>query len=353
MPREHPAQVADGEICLETPRADCRRESTYSAPLLDLAGRSSLHSYGFTIDDFDIGGIVGDGAHGQVFLARERRTGFICVIKCISKALLVQSKQEAIFKREIELHSHLRHPNIVSIYTWFDTESMVCIVLEYCFHGDLYTHLHQHKRLPEQRVAEILFEVTWAIRTCHDKHIAHLDIKPENILLDHNFSCKLADFGLSAHVGNGKGSISHMRGTYDYWSPEQAACKHNNRGKFGDFNHKSDIWALGVLAFELFFGFPPFGSTTQEPVNCVLERVQTHEWYRILVERHGRSRINEASPAFIRFCNMCFEKDAGRRADAATVLEHQWLRSRNAERYHSNMFVNQVRSYAAEYAGSV
>ncbi|GBE60851.1 hypothetical protein BOVATA_023440 [Babesia ovata] len=348
MPREDPAQVTDGDVCLDSPSGAYRREDTRSAPLLDLAGRSSLHSFGYTIDDFDIGGIVGDGAHGQVFLARERRTGFICVIKCISKALLVGSKQESIFKREIELHSHLRHPNIASIFTWFDTESMVYIVLEYCFHGDLYTHLNLHGRLPEQRVAEILFEVTWAIRTCHDKHIAHLDIKPENILLDHNLSCKLADFGLSAHVGSGGGAVSHIRGTYDYWSPEQCACKYNIKGKFGEYNHKSDIWALGVLAFELFFGGPPFGSTTEEPVNQVLERIQTNAWYRILVEKYGRSRLNEASREFIKFCDMCFEKDARKRADAATVLEHPWLHSRNAERYRSSVFLNQVRNHAVD-----
>ncbi|ORM40902.1 Spindle assembly checkpoint kinase [Babesia sp. Xinjiang] len=308
------------------------------------AGRSSLHALWYTIDDFDIGGLVGDGAHGQVFLARERRTGFICVIKCISKALLIGSKQEEIFRREIEVHGHLRHPNIVSIFTWFASESMVYIVLEYCINGDLYSHLNARGRLPEQRVAEICFEVTWAIRTCHDKHIAHLDLKPENILLDHNFHCKLADFGLSAHVGAKGDKVSHMRGTYDYWSPEQCACKYNKEGMFGEFNHKSDIWAIGVLVFELFFGKPPFGSTTSEDIDVVLERIQTYTWHRHWVAKHGRSRLDEASEEFRLFCDICFEKDAQKRADAETLLRHPWLCQRNAERYKSHVFLNQIRN---------
>ncbi|GFE55015.1 serine threonine kinase [Babesia ovis] len=231
-----------------------------------------------------------------------------------------------------------------SIYTWFASESMVYIVLEYCINGDLYTFLRAQGRLPEQKVAGFCFEVTWAIRTCHDKHIAHLDLKPENILLDHNYQCKLADFGLSAHVGARDTKVSHMRGTYDYWSPEQCACKYNNEGQFGEYNHKSDIWAIGVLAFELFFGRPPFGSTTEESVDVVLDRIQTHAWYRHWETKYGKEKLNEASKEFRQFLDMCFEKDARKRADADTLLNHQWLRMRNTERYSSQAFINQLRN---------
>lgn len=321
-----------------------RKEPPNKAHPLDVSTRSTLHALWYTLDDFDIGGLVGDGAHGQVFLARERRTGFICVIKCISKALLSKSGQEAIFKREIELHSHLRHPNIASIFTWFATKSMVYIVLEYCYNGDLYTYLNARQRLPEQRVAEILFEVTWAIRTCHDKHIAHLDIKPENILLDHNMSCKLADFGLSAHIGKNVGKLSHMRGTYDYWSPEQCAYKYNHPGRFGEFNHKSDVWTLGVLAFELYFGVPPFGSTTEENVDVVLNRIQCYKWYQMWMEKNGGKLLNDATQEFRMFCDMCFEKNSKKRASSSEVLQHAWLRMHNAKRYQCPAFVNQIRT---------
>lgn len=338
---------AVGAVCVESPTNRYRSDNTQKALPTDVSTRSTLHALWYTLDDFDIGGLVGDGAHGQVFLARERRTGFICVIKCISKAMLRRSGQEAIFKREIELHSHLRHPNIACIFTWFATHSMVYIVLEYCYNGDLYSYLNARGRLAEKRVAEILFEVTWAIRTCHDKHIAHLDIKPENILLDHNFRCKLADFGLSAHIGGNVGKLSHMRGTYDYWSPEQCACKYNNAGKFGDFNHKSDVWTLGVLAFELFFGVPPFGSTTAEEVDTVLDRIQNHTWHQLWSEKNGELYMSETSAEFRAFCDMCFEKDARRRADSAVVLQHPWLRMHNPNRYTSHAFVNQIRGFTA------
>ncbi|KAK2195401.1 bifunctional Protein kinase [Babesia duncani] len=311
--------------------------------MVDISCKSHTHSLWFTLDDFDIGGLVGDGAHGQVFLARERRTGFICVIKCMSKMQMVISGQEAMFKREIELHSHLRHPNIASsIYTWFTSKSMVYIVIEYCYNGDLYSYLNLHRRLPEKRVAEILFEITWAIRTCHDKHIAHLDIKPENILLDYNFHCKLADFGLSAHIESHEG-LNHMRGTFDYWSPEQCAQKYKLGNKFGVFNEKSDVWTLGVLAFELFFGQPPFGTTTEEGVDIVLNRIQKWEWFQYWKLRHGNKYHSEMSKEFLNFFNLTFTKNSAKRPSAEEILEHEWLRKHNEERYMDEVFINQIR----------
>ncbi|AFZ79061.1 protein kinase domain containing protein [Theileria equi strain WA] len=319
------------------PQCSCTR---LTASTHDISSKSAIHSLWFTIDDFDIGGLVGDGAHGQVFLARERRTGFICVLKCIPKVQLVGSGRESMFKHEIEMHSHLRHPNISCLYTWFTTSTMIYMVMEYCYNGDLYTHLMINKRFDEKRVSEMLFEITWAVRTCHDKHIAHLDIKPENILLDHNFSCKLADFGLSAHIEGF--NINHMRGTYDYWSPEQCAYKYKTN-KFGEFNQKSDVWTLGVLAFELYFGVSPFGTTCEESVETVLSRIQNYTWCKYWVSKYGSLYISDISSEFKDFLDLCFTKDSGKRPTASTLLYHPWLKLHNKGRYVDDVFINQHR----------
>ncbi|EAN32472.1 Protein kinase domain protein [Theileria parva strain Muguga] len=360
-----------------------------TASATDIASKSSSHSLWFTLDDFDIGGVLGDGAHGRVFLARERRTGFICVLKCISKAQLVGTGQESMFKREIELHSHLRHPNISCLYTWFTTKTMIFMVIEYCHNGDLFSYLMRKKRIPEKEVCEIMFQVIWALRTCHDKHIAHLDIKPENILLDQNNVVKLADFGLSAHINfsnpsnglnnsngddssnginshglnttNGinnthdpvvgmnegseklNGNLNFLRGTYDYWSPEQCTYKYNSSKRFGEFGPKTDIWTIGVLAFELFFGLSPFGSTTEERLDTVLDRIQTLEWYEFWQKKYKNLYLNEMSREFRDFLDKCFIKQSHLRPDASQLLQHPWIKLYNSHRFTDSTFLNQPR----------
>uniref|UniRef100_A0A3B0MR33 Aurora kinase n=1 Tax=Theileria annulata TaxID=5874 RepID=A0A3B0MR33_THEAN len=348
----------------------CTRQT---ASATDIASKSSSHSLWFTLDDFDIGGVLGDGAHGRIFLARERRTGFICVLKCISKAQLVGTGQESMFKREIELHSHLRHPNISCLYTWFTTKTMIFMVIEYCHNGDLYSYLMRKKRIPEKEVCEIMFQVIWALRTCHDKHIVHLDIKPENILLDQNNVVKLADFGLSAHINfsknnsttkpvngvnningnsnniNGKVNVddenlNFLRGTYDYWSPEQCTYKYNSEKKFGEFGPKTDIWTIGVLAFELFFGLSPFGSTTEERLDVVLERIQTLEWFEFWQKKYKNLYLNEMSNEFRDFLDKCFIKQSHLRPDASQLLQHPWIKMYNIHRFTDSVFLNQPRT---------
>ncbi|UKJ90199.1 serine/threonine protein kinase [Theileria orientalis] len=313
----------------------------------DIASKSSIHSLWFTLDDFDIGGLLGDGAHGQVFLARERRTGFICVLKCISKAQLVGSGQESMFKREIELHSHLRHPNISCLYTWFTTKTMIFMVIEYCHNGDLFSYLMKRKRLEELEVCQILFQVIWALRTCHDKHIAHLDIKPENILLDQNNVVKLADFGLSAHINNAFDNkmkdSDFLRGTYDYWSPEQCTYKYKLEKKFGEVSHKTDIWTIGVLAFELFFGFAPFGTTMQEGLDTVLHRIQTQPWYHMLENRYNNIHASKMSSAFRDFLDKCFTKVSTERPTSSELLHHPCIKMYNTHRFNDPRFIKQPR----------
>ncbi|KNC35252.1 other/AUR protein kinase [Plasmodium falciparum RAJ116] len=217
--------------------------SPIKATCRDMALKSSLHSFTFSLKDFDIAGFLGDGAHGSVFLACERRTNFICVLKC--------RPQEALLRKEIELQAHLKHPHIACMYTWFHTSSHVFFVMEYCSNGDLFTYLNENGPFCEKKVAEMLFEIIWAIRTCHDKRIAHLDLKPENVLVNHEEKCKLADFGLSAHIGS-----KHKK-------------KDIKRRKRIPENliRQQPIWTLGILAFELKFGRPPFGSTNEEREN--------------------------------------------------------------------------------------
>eukprot|EP00920_Eleutheroschizon_duboscqi_P015420 GHVT01035571.1.p1 GENE.GHVT01035571.1~~GHVT01035571.1.p1 ORF type:complete len:733 (-),score=119.48 GHVT01035571.1:5294-7492(-) len=258
------------------------KPSTYYART-DMALTDPSHCLRFTLRDFDIGKFLAGGAHGLAFVARERRTGYIVCLKSINKIQLLRNGMETILKKEVELQSHVSHPHICRLHTWFQTPSCIFLVLEYCHKGELMDYLESTPEgLTEADIANLVFQVTWSVRHCHDKRIAHLDIKPENILLNHKMQAKLADFGLSAHITQrhrNKG-LSEHRGTTDYWSPEQCALQERvpeaDRSKF---NEKTDIWTLGVLAFELFFKEPPFASTQYNvDKRDVARNIRSDDW---------------------------------------------------------------------------
>nr|CEL68604.1 TPA: PEK kinase, putative [Neospora caninum Liverpool] len=311
--------------------------SCASAVYADLSLVCPLHAYRFCLRDFDFGGFLGDGAHGCVFVARERRSGFVCVLKCITKAHLVRGGNEALLKKEVELQAHLKHPHICCMYTWFQTSSAIFLVMEYCLKGDLFALLDKTTfGFDERTVAKQLFQITWAIRTCHDKRIAHLDIKPENVLVDHTDKLKLADFGLSAHIGgeHRKRGVSINRGT----------CGDN----VCSFDEKSDIWTIGILGFELFFKFPPFGSQCHIDEETVMQNIRNKHWSeRVEQEALRDPRVNEKllsmSDDFKAFLSACLNKKASLRPTAEALLEFPFLQKNNPEVVNSVHFLQQPR----------
>ncbi|KFG28039.1 PEK kinase [Toxoplasma gondii p89] len=353
--------------------------SCASAVNSDLSLVCPLHAYRFCLRDFDFGGFLGDGAHGCVFVARERRSGFVCVLKCITKAHLVRGGNEALLKKEVELQAHLKHPHICCMYTWFQTSSAIFLVMEYCLKGDLFALLDKTTfGFDERTVAKQLFQITWAIRTCHDKRIAHLDIKPENVLVDHMDKLKLADFGLSAHIGgeHRKRGVSINRGTCDYFSPEQctfrlrnAALRAGAKAGAGEaatrqqliaagleiegdnvcsFDEKSDIWTIGILGFELFFKFPPFGSQCHIDEETVMQNIRNKHWSeRVEQEALRDPRVNEKlmsmSDDFKAFLSACLNKKASLRPTAEALLEFPFLQKNNPEVVNSVHFLQQPR----------
>ncbi|KAG0687108.1 spindle assembly checkpoint kinase [Pichia californica] len=229
------------------------------------------------LTDFEIGKRLGKGKFGKVYCVREKKSGFICALKVMSKQEILSYHIEKQIIREIEIQSNILHENCLALYGWFQDDQNVYLILEYAAYGELYKILTKMKRIDDKLASYYIYQVAMALKHLHEKHLIHRDLKPENILIHLNQKIKLADFGWSSYINNnynhnqggrdGSGvssgnndinsSNNHtsnrrttMCGTLDYLPPEMVEAKQHDE--------HVDVWALGVLLYELLVGHPPF-----------------------------------------------------------------------------------------------
>ena len=198
---------------------------------------------------FEIGKPLGKGKFGRVYLAKERSTGFVCALKVIIKDEIIVGKVEKQVRREIEIQSHLAHPNIVRLFGHFHDQKRIFLILEFAGRGELYKHLRREQRFPEWKAAQYMAQMASALKYLHKKHVMHRDIKPENILVGIHGELKISDFGWSVHAPNNRRKT--MCGTLDYLPPEMLTG-------VGSYTEKIDLWSLGVLMYEFLVGEAPF-----------------------------------------------------------------------------------------------
>ncbi|EMR70597.1 Serine/threonine-protein kinase ark1 [Eutypa lata] len=209
----------------------------------------------FHLGMFEIGRPLGKGKFGRVYLARERTNGFICALKVLHKNELQHGGVERQVRREIEIQSNLRHPNILQLYGHFHDSKRVFLIIEFAGKGELYKHLRRENRFPEWKASQYIAQMASALRYLHRKHVIHRDIKPENILVGIHGEIKLSDFGWSVHAPNSRRKT--MCGTLDYLPPEMIKPGSSDN----TYNEKVDLWSLGVLTYEFLVGEAPFEDT--------------------------------------------------------------------------------------------
>jgi aurora kinase len=209
----------------------------------------------FHLGMFEIGRPLGKGKFGRVYLARERSSGFVCALKVLHKNELQQGRVEMQVRREIEIQSHLRHPNILQLYGHFHDSKRVFLILEFAGKGELYKHLRRENRFPEWKAAHYIAQMAAALKYLHRKHVMHRDIKPENILVGLHGEIKISDFGWSVHAPNNRRQT--QCGTLDYLPPEM--LKPGSKDNY--YSDKVDLWSLGVLMYEFLVGEAPFEDT--------------------------------------------------------------------------------------------
>ena len=249
---------------------------------------------------FEIGRPLGKGKFGRVYLAKERSHGFLCALKVLHKSELQQDKVEKQLRREIEIQSNLRHPNILRLYGHFHDSKRVFLILEYAGKGELYKHLRKESRFPEPKAARYIAQMAAALKYLHKKHVMHRDIKPENILVGMQGEIKISDFGWSVHAPNNRRNT--MCGTLDYLPPEMLKP---GGSQDNYYNEKVDLWSLGVLTYEFLVGEAPF---EDEPIMTRRKIARGEMTVPSSVSLEAKDLIERVSPVFfLSFSHWRFE----------------------------------------------
>ncbi|KAG0470750.1 hypothetical protein HPP92_017450 [Vanilla planifolia] len=270
---------------------------------MEIASKVSIEEKRWTLNDFEIRKPLGRGKFGHVYLAREKKSNHIVAIKVLFKSQLKQSQVEHQLRREVEIQSHLRHPNILRLYGYFYDQTRVYLILEYANKGELYKELQKCKYFSERRAATYIASLARALIYLHGKHVIHRDIKPENLLLGVQGEVKIADFGWSVHTFNRRRT---MCGTLDYLPPEMVESVEHDASV--------DIWSLGVLCFEFLYGVPPF------------EAKEHSDTYRRIVEVDlkfpPKPTVSSSAKDLI---SQMLVKESSQRLPLIKLLEHPWI----------------------------
>ncbi|KAK5650667.1 hypothetical protein RI129_001696 [Pyrocoelia pectoralis] len=260
--------------------------------------------YKWSLDNFELGTRLGRGKFGRVFVAREKRSGWIVALKTLLKQEIAKNNVERQVLREIEIQSHLSHPNILDLLVWFHDNHRIYLVLEYAGEGEVYTHLKNspNGRFSERRAAKYIYQVADALNYCHRKKVIHRDLKPENLLLSFNDDIKLADFGWSVHAP----SLSRktMCGTLDYLPPEIVEGK-----QYGKY---VDNWCLGILCYEFLVGSPPFESNSNEETYARIQDIDIE--FPPHISSGGVDLISKL-----------LQKSSENRITLSDVMKHPWI----------------------------
>eukprot|EP00578_Thalassiosira_sp_NH16_P010198 CAMPEP_0181125046 /NCGR_PEP_ID=MMETSP1071-20121207/26828_1 /TAXON_ID=35127 /ORGANISM="Thalassiosira sp., Strain NH16" /LENGTH=450 /DNA_ID=CAMNT_0023210437 /DNA_START=30 /DNA_END=1382 /DNA_ORIENTATION=- len=285
---------------------------------------------------------LGHGIAGEVHQCIHRSSSRLCAVKTMTKSKIRRKDR---IEREISFLRQLRHPNIINMYDAFEDEFEVHIVTEICRGGELFDMIvekakfgkkrnetagkdsggdnqSQPRAVPlhtrpacfsEQDAARIIRSLLSAVSYLHSNDIIHRDIKPENILFTEKVDrekspIKLIDLGLSIRHARNCPPLSNIVGTSYYMAPELLG---------GSYDRSCDLWSVGVIAYVLLSGRPPFNGSNEDVIFNKIRRGQFR------MNSSLWDGIGEYAKDFIR---CLLDMDPRRRWTADMALKHAWLK---------------------------
>ena len=214
---------------------------------------------GTTLAGYRVERLLGHGAMGAVYLARDEHLDRPVALKLLPRELASDQRFRDRFLRESRLAATLEHGSIVTVYSAGEADGLLYLAMRFVDGGDLSDLIEGEGRLEPDRALDVVDQVGGALDAAHGRGLIHRDVKPGNILLSGE-RVYLSDFGLAKHAStvNSLSRDSPFSGTIDYMAPEQI--------QGGAVDGRCDVYALGCVLFEALAGRPPFERETDVAV---------------------------------------------------------------------------------------
>ncbi|KAF4122591.1 POLO box duplicated region [Geosmithia morbida] len=222
---------------------------------------------------YNVGKVLGKGGFAICYEGQHQATKQKYALKIVKSHMV--PKMESKFQTELQIHSKMKHKNIVQFFRSFSFDRCTYLILELCPNGSLMDMVKRRKGLSEGEVRFYAVQIAGAIKYMHAKGIIHRDLKMGNIFLDSQMNAKIGDFGLAALLVTGK-DMQTIRRTTLCGTPNYIAPEILEKGKSGH-DQSVDLWSLGVIVFAMLTSKPPFQSATTDEIYR-RARERDYEW---------------------------------------------------------------------------
>jgi len=250
---------------------------------------------------YRIVGLLGRGGMGEVYRADDLKLGQPVALKFLPQAVEDDPHRLGRFLNEVRVALRVSHANVCRVYDIGELEGRHVIAMEYVDGEDLASLLRRVGRLPEDRAVQAARQLCAGLAAAHAQGILHRDLKPANVMIDGRGRVKITDFGLAGLAEEFKGAEIRV-GTPAYMSPEQLAGR--------EVTARSDIYALGLVLYELFTGKPAFDGATTAQLVRLRESAPTSL----------SSHVSGLDPAVERIVLRCLERDPQERPASALAV---------------------------------
>jgi eukaryotic-like serine/threonine-protein kinase len=253
---------------------------------------------------YEILQLLGEGGMGAVYKAADRELDRFVALKVIRRELASNPSILARFKQELLLAHQVTHRNVIRIYDLGEADGVKFITMEFIEGKDLRSLIKEKQKFAPEEAVEIIQQVCQALDAAHSVGVIHRDLKPQNIMQDPAGRILVMDFGLARTLeGDGMTQTGAIVGTMEYMSPEQALAK--------DLDQRSDLFALGLILYELLTGKTPFQA--ESALASLIKRTQE----RAIPVSEIDAQIPGALSGIV---SKCLERDLNERYQTASAI---------------------------------